>query len=108
MLGQRQYAATSIRGYLREAVAFSRWVAGQRYPVSDLTEHQLNRYLRACAPVTRRRRQKICRGVHFLFVHLRARAVIVPPPESGCPVTAVANSVRLIFCSRGVASDQYM
>lgn len=92
-LQEQRYATESIQRYVREAAAFSRWFARQRRPVHDLNEQQLERYLHLRVSVIRRRRV-IRRGVHFLFVHLRALAVIPLPVAAPRPVTAVEHWVR--------------
>jgi len=90
MLQQRHYVATSIQRYLREAAAFSRWFVKQHRSLHECNEQHLERYLRLHVPVVRRR-QVIRRGVHFLFVHLRALEVIPSPASLPRPATVVEH-----------------
>jgi site-specific recombinase XerD len=93
ILQRRNYVATSIQRYLREAAAFSRWFVRQRRSLHEFNEQQLERYLRLQVPAVRRR-QVIRRGVHFVFVHLRALEAIPSPSPVPHPTTAAEHWVK--------------
>src|SRR5262245_15430348 len=76
MLQTQEYAAATIRVYLRNSAHFGRWLIHRRIPVATVTDATVDQYLRYCSRLPSGRLPKAAHGLWHLVTLLREQGVV--------------------------------